>query len=57
MKRLGYCRTYYETNTGMLVELKFTTLIEKIHVNKSNWTNHVNRGPHNRLPRIFKTNK
>ena len=43
-------------DTEVLNELKITSIIEKINVYESNWTNHVNRMPCNRLPQTFKKN-
>ena len=49
-KSLAYNWTDYKTKTEILIQLKVTSVLEKINVYKSNWTNHVNRIPCNRLP-------
>ena len=49
-KSLGYNWIDYKTDTEVLDELNNTSVIEKINVCKSNWTNHVSRMPCNRFP-------
>ena len=50
----GYTRTDYRTNTQIAKKLKITTILDKLLENKSNWIQHVNRMPRNRLPRVMK---
>ena len=50
----GYTRTDYKTNTQIKKELKITQILEKLLECKRNWIQHVNRMPHNRLPRLLK---
>ena len=50
----GYTRTIYKTNTVIAKELKITPILDKLLENKSNWIQHVNRMPRNRLPRVMK---
>jgi hypothetical protein len=50
----GYIRTDCKTNTQIAKELKITPLLDKLLKYKRNWIKHVNRMPHNRLPRVMK---
>jgi hypothetical protein len=50
----GYIWTDYKTNTQIAKELKITPVLEKLLEYKRNWIQHVNRMPHNRLPRLMK---
>ena len=50
----GYTWTDYKTNTQIAKELKITSILDKLLDYKRNWIQHVNRMPHNRLPRIMK---
>ena len=50
----GYSRADYKTNTQIGKELKITPILEKILEYKSNWTQHVNGMPRNRLSRVMK---
>jgi hypothetical protein len=50
----GYTRTDYKTNTQIAKELKITPILDKLLEYKSNWIQHVNRMPYNRLPRVMK---
>jgi len=50
----GYTSTDYKTNKQIAKELKITTTLDKLLEYKRNWIQHVNRMPHNRLPRVMK---
>src|SRR5215469_9821818 len=50
----GYTGTDYKTNTQIAKELKITPISDKLLEYKRNWTQHVNRMPRNRLPRVIK---
>jgi hypothetical protein len=50
----GYNWTDYITNTQIAKELKITQILDKSLEYNRNWIQHVNRMPHNRLPRIMK---
>jgi hypothetical protein len=50
----GYIWTDYKTNVQTAKELKITPILDKLLEYKRNWIQHVNRMPHNRLPRIMK---
>jgi len=50
----GYTQTDYKTNTQIAKELKNTPILDKLLEYKRNWIQHVNRMPHNRLPRVMK---
>jgi hypothetical protein len=50
----GYTGTDYKTNTQIAKELKITQILDKLLEYKSNWIQHVNRMPRNRLPRVMK---
>jgi hypothetical protein len=50
----GYTRTDYTTNAQIAKELKITPILDKLLEYKRNWIQHVNRMPHNRLPRVMK---
>jgi hypothetical protein len=44
----------YKTNIQIGKELKVTPVLDKLLEYKRNWIQHVNRMPHNRLPRVMK---
>jgi hypothetical protein len=44
----------YKTNTQITKELKITPILEKLLEYKRNWIQHIDRMPHNRLPRVRK---
>ena len=50
----GYIWTDYKTNAQIAKELKITPILGKLLEYKRNWIHHVNRMPHNRLPRVMK---
>jgi len=50
----GYIGTDYKTNVQNAKELKITPILDKLLEYKRNWTQHVNRMPLNRLPRVLK---
>jgi hypothetical protein len=50
----GYTWTDYKTNLNFTNELEITPVLDKILEYKSNWIQHVNRIPRDRLPRIMK---
>jgi len=50
----GYTRTDYRTNTQVAKELKKIPILDILLEYKRNWIQHVNRMPHNRLPRVMK---
>jgi hypothetical protein len=50
----GYTRTDYKTNTQIAKEIKITPILDKLLEYKRKWIQHVNRMPHNRLPRVMK---
>jgi hypothetical protein len=50
----GYFWTDYKTNAQIAKELKITPILDKLLEYKRNWIQHVNRVPHNRLPRVMK---
>jgi hypothetical protein len=50
----GYTWTDYKTNTQIAKELKITPASEKLLEYKRNWTQHVNRMPRNKLPKVMK---
>ena len=50
----GYIWTDYKTNAQIAKELKITPILDKLLEYKSNWIQHVNRMPRNRLPRVMK---
>jgi len=50
----GYIWIDYKTNTQIAKELKITPILDKLLEYKRNWTQHVNRMPRNRLPRVMK---
>jgi hypothetical protein len=50
----GYIWTDYKSNLQIAKELKITPILDKLQEYKSNWIQHVNRMPRNRLPRIIK---
>jgi hypothetical protein len=50
----GYTWTDYKTNAQITKELKITPIVDKLLEYKINWIQHVNRMPHNRLPRVMK---
>jgi hypothetical protein len=49
----GYIWTDYK-NAQIAKELKITPILGKLLEYKRNWIQHVNRMPHNRLPRVIK---
>ena len=53
-RTVGYTWTDYKTNTQITKELKITQILDKLLEYKRIWTQHVNRMPHNRLPRVMK---
>jgi len=50
----GYTWTDYKTNTQITKELKITQILDKLLEYESNWLQHVNRMPRNRLLRVMK---
>jgi hypothetical protein len=54
MRTAGYIWTDYKKNLQIAEELKITPILEKLLEYKSNWIQHVNRMPRNRLPRVMK---
>jgi hypothetical protein len=50
----GYTSTDYKTNTQITKELKITPILDKLLEYKSNWIQHVNKVPRNKLPRVMK---
>jgi hypothetical protein len=54
IRTAGYTRTDHKTNTQIANELKITPILDKLLEYKSNWIQHVNRMPRNRLPRVMK---
>jgi hypothetical protein len=50
----GYTWTDYKTNTQIAMELKITSILDKLLEYKRNWIQHVNRMLRNRLPRVMK---
>jgi len=50
----GYTWTDYKTNSPIAKELVITQVLDKLLEYKRNWTQHVNRMPRDRLPRITK---
>jgi hypothetical protein len=55
MTRTAGCTwTDYKINTQIAKELKITPILDKLLEYKRNWMQHVNRMPHNRLPRVMK---
>ena len=50
----GYTWTDYKTNKQIAKELKITPILDKLLEHKRKWIQHVNRMPHNRLPRVMK---
>ena len=50
----GYTWSDYKTNLHNAKELEITPVLEKLLEYKRNWTQHVNRMPRDRLPRIMK---
>ena len=49
-----YTWTDYKTNAQVAKELKLTPVLDKLLEYKRSWTQHVNRMPRNRLPRVMK---
>jgi hypothetical protein len=45
---------YYKTNAQIAKEFKITPILDKLLEYKRSWTQHVNRMPRNRLPRVRK---
>jgi hypothetical protein len=55
MRRTAGCTwTDSKTNTQTEKELKITAILDKLLEYKRNWIKHLNRMPHNRLPRVMK---
>jgi len=55
MRRIaGYTWTDYKTNAQIAKELKITPILDKLMEYKRSWTQHVNRMPRKRLPRVMK---
>jgi hypothetical protein len=54
MRTAGYIWTDYKTNTQTAKELKITQILDKLLEYKRNWTQHINKMPRNRLPRVMK---
>jgi hypothetical protein len=50
----GYIWTDYKTNAQIGKEFKITPIFYKLLEYKTNWIQHVNRMPHNRLPKVIK---
>ena len=50
----GYTWIGNKTNAQIAKELKITPILEKLLEYKRSWTQHVNRMPRNRLPRVMK---
>jgi ABC-type ATPase involved in cell division len=50
----GYAWTDHKTNTEIAKELNITLVLDKIQDYRRKWIQHVNRMPHNRLPRLIK---
>jgi hypothetical protein len=44
----------YKTNAQIAKEFKITPILDKLLEYKTNWIQHVNRMPRNRLPRLMK---
>jgi hypothetical protein len=53
-KTAGYNWTDHKTNTEIAKILNITSVLDIIWDYRRNWIQHVNRMPHNRLPRIIK---
>ena len=53
VKMAGYTWTTKQPHK-LQKELKITPILDKIQEYKRNWTQHVNRMPRNRLPRVLK---
>jgi hypothetical protein len=49
--------TDHKTNTKIEKELNITPVLDRVQDYKSNWIQHVNRMPRNRLPRLIKTTR
>ena len=54
MRTAGYTWTDYKTNAQISKELKITQNLDKLLECKRSWTQHVNRMPRNRSPRVMK---
>ena len=50
----GHTQTDNKTNAQIAKEIKITPILEKLLDYKRKWIQHVNRVPHNRLPRVMK---
>ena len=50
----GHTWTYYKTNTEIAKELNITPGLDRIQEYRRNWLQHMNRMPHDSLPRILK---
>jgi hypothetical protein len=53
-KTAGYTWTDYKTNTQAAKELDITSLLDKLQEYRRNLLQHIDKKPHNRLPRIIK---
>ena len=53
-KTAWYIWTDHKTNTEIAKVLNISPVLDKIQEYKRKWKQHVNRMPHNRLPRIIK---
>ena len=55
MRRTAGCTwTDYKTNEQTAKDLKITPILDKLLEYERSWTQHVNRMPRNRLPRVMK---
>jgi hypothetical protein len=52
-KIAGYTWTDYKTYIGTAKKLNITAVLDKIQEQKRNCLQHINKMPHNRLPRIL----
>jgi hypothetical protein len=53
-KTVRYILTDYKINKEMAKELNITPVLDKIQKCRRNWVRHINRMPHNSLPRIIR---
>ena len=49
----GYNHADYKNNTELLNEFKIASVLYKINLHKSDWTDHINKIPRNILPWIL----
>ena len=54
MRTAVYTWTDYKTNIQIRKKLKITQILDKLLEYKRNWTQHINRMPRNRSPRVIK---